>query len=180
MTETLDLLHRRRSAKPLSMTGPGPDAATLDELLTIAVRVPDHGKLAPWRFIVFDGDGRERAGALFGRVLKAADPNVDPDRVGLEERRFQHAPLVIGVVSKIVPHPKVPEWEQILSAGAVCMNLLVAATAKGFAACWLTEWYAFDRHVLDGLGLGPAGAHRRLHSHRPRGRAGRQAAPQPR
>lgn len=116
--------------------------------------MPDHGKLAPWRFLLFRDDAR----AAFGRVLRnrfaEIEPQANEDRLALEETRFLRAPLVIGVVSRVVPSPKAPEWEQRLSAGAVCQNMLVAATALGFGACWLTEWYAFDNGIDASLGLG--------------------------
>jgi nitroreductase len=126
---TLDLLSTRRSVPPLALGEPGPSAAELERLLTIGARVPDHGKLAPWRFIIFEGSGRIAAGELIARTFSADHPDADPERVELERKRLAHAPLVIGVVSCAAPHVKIPEWEQVLSAGAVCMNLVVAAKA---------------------------------------------------
>lgn len=151
---TLDLLARRRSAPPLTMTGPGPDANELDTLLALASRIPDHGKLAPWRFIVFEGEARARAGEIFARVFARKHPEAGEPQLDVERKRFQHAPLVIGVVSTAAPHPKIPEWEQTLSAGASCMNLAVAAAAMGYVSAWLTQWVAYDRDVLDALGVG--------------------------
>ncbi len=153
LNDTLDLLRTRRSVAPLALSGPGPTAEELELLLTIAARVPDHGKLAPWRFIVFEGEGRAAAGRLIAQAFQADDPDADAERVELERRRLMHAPLVIAVVSRAAPHVKIPEWEQVLSAGAVCMNLVTAAHAMGYAASWLTQWYAYDRRVLEGLGL---------------------------
>jgi len=155
MTDTLDLLATRRSLPPHQMTGPGPTRAELERMLTIASRVPDHGKLAPWRFIVIEGAARDRLGAVAGEVFARAAPDADADRIALEAKRFSRAPVVVAVVSKAAPHPKIPEWEQQLSAGAVCMNLTTAAVAMGFLTAWLTEWMAFDRTVLDALGLAP-------------------------
>lgn len=152
---TLDLMARRRSAPPLTMTGPGPDPAQLERLLTLAARTPDHGKLAPWRFIVFQGEARERAGAAFARAFAAKNPAAGADQLEIERKRFLHAPLVIGVVSRAAPHPKIPEWEQVLSAGAVCMNLTLAASAMGFVTAWLSQWISYDRDVLTDLGLAP-------------------------
>ena len=149
------LLRTRRSVPPLAMSGPGPSAQELDDLLTIAARVPDHGKLAPWRFLLFEGEGRAAAGRLIARAFVADNPDAGDDRVELERKRFSHAPVVVGVVSCAAPHVKIPEWEQVLSAGAVCMNLVVAAKAMGYAATWLTQWYSYDRRVLEGLGLAP-------------------------
>ena len=151
----IQCLSGRRSVPPLAMSGPGPDAAERDQLLMIAARVPDHGKLAPWRFITFEGEGRVAAGLLIAQAFMADNPQAEPERVELERRRLAHAPLVVAVVSCAAPHVKIPEWEQVLSAGAVCMNLIIGANAMGFAACWLTQWYAYDRRVLDGLGLAP-------------------------
>jgi nitroreductase len=151
----LAFLARRRSVPPHLMTGAGPDAAELDTLLAIAARVPDHGKLAPWRFIVIAGDARERIGETIAAAFKADEPGADEARVATERRRLARAPLVVAVVSAARPHPKIPEWEQVLSAGAVCMNLVVAANLLGYATAWLTEWFAFDRRILDVLGLAP-------------------------
>ncbi len=122
MPDAIELLKIRRSIKPREMGGPGPSPAELETILTIGARVPDHGKLTPWRFIVFEGDARVRGGEVIAQVFTK-------------------------------PHPKVPPWEQELSAGASAMNIVTAATALGYGACWLTGWFAFDRDVLDGLGL---------------------------
>ena len=153
MSDAIELLKTRRSVKPIEMTGPGPDAGELDTLLTIASRVPDHGKLAPWRFIIFEGDARHRAGDVIAGVFARNNPDASTADIEIEKRRLTDAPLVIGIVSLTKPHPKVPPWEQELSAGASAMNIVTAATALGYGACWLTGWFAFDRDVLDGLGL---------------------------
>ncbi len=153
MPEALELLKTRRSVKPIEMTGPGPSAAETETLLTIAARVPDHGKLAPWRFIVFSGDAREAAGETIAEVFRASRPDATSEQIEFERRRLARAPLVIAVVSRAAPHVKIPEWEQQLSAGAACMNLLTAAHAMGYVASWLTEWFAFDRAAMAALGL---------------------------
>jgi nitroreductase len=153
-SETVSLLQRRRSVPPQALAGPGPDAAQIDALLAIAARVPDHGKLAPWRFIVFEGEGRDRAGEAFAAIVAGDDPAVSPKRLELERNRLKQAPVVVAVVSRAAPHAKIPEWEQILSAGAVAMTLVVAANAMGFATSWLTEWYAYDTRAKAALGLG--------------------------
>ncbi|MBX9759323.1 MAG: nitroreductase [Beijerinckiaceae bacterium] len=150
---TLSLMARRRSAPPLTMAGPAPDAAELETLLTLASRTPDHGKLAPWRFIVFEGDARLRAGAIFAEAFAVKNPGASESQLDIERKRFAHAPLVVGVISRAAPHPKIPEWEQVLSAGAVCMNLSHAANALGFVSAWLSQWVAYDRAVLDRLGV---------------------------
>ncbi|HEV2573773.1 MAG TPA: nitroreductase [Beijerinckiaceae bacterium] len=153
MNSTIDMLKSRRSVPPLAMTGVGPDAGQLQTLLTVASRVPDHGKLAPWRFIIYEGEGRTRAGAAILAAFDAANPGVDESRRTLERQRFSYAAVVVGVVSKPVVHAKIPEWEQVLSAGAVCMNLTVAANAMGFATSWLTQWYCYDPAASAALGL---------------------------
>lgn len=155
MTETLDLLRTRRSVAPQNLGAPGPTAEELDTILTLAARVPDHGKLAPWRFLVIEGQARDRIGAVIAEAYAADHPQADAGRLDLERRRLAHAPCVVAVVSRAGPHVKIPEWEQVLSAGAATMNLVVAASAAGFSTSWLTEWFAYDRRVLDALGLDP-------------------------
>jgi nitroreductase len=155
MPDALSLLRTRRSIKPVELAGPGLTPQEIDTLLTIASRVPDHGKLVPWRFIVFDGDARLTAGAAIGKVFCQQFPDAKPEQIEYERKRLARAPLVIAVVSRAAPHVKIPEWEQVLSAGAAAMSLVFAAHALGFAANWITEWYAYDRAVLDALGLAP-------------------------
>lgn len=154
MNDTIRLLETRRSAPVPALGAPGPSGDQVETLLKLATRVPDHGKLAPWRFILFVGEERARAGAIIAEVFAAAHPEADAARLDVERRRFA-APLVVGVVSRAAPHVKIPEWEQVLSSGAACMNLVVAANAMGFATSWLTEWYAYDRAVLERFGLAP-------------------------
>src|SRR5664280_3509907 len=155
MPDALQLLKTRRSVKPMELTGPGPSKPEIDTLLAVASRVPDHGKLTPWRFIVFEGDARARAGEVIAKVFAQKNPQATSAEIDVEKRRLTDAPLVIGVVSFTKPHPKVPPWEQELSAGASAMNIVTAATALGYGACWLTGWFAFDRDALDALGLKP-------------------------
>jgi nitroreductase len=155
VTDTIDFLKTRRSVKPREMSGPGPSPAERDTILTVGARVPDHGKLTPWRFIVFEGDARVRAGDVIAAVFARNHPDAPVADIEAEKRRLLEAPLVIAVVSLTRPHPKVPAWEQELSAGASCMNIVSAATALGYGANWLTGWFAYNRDVLDGLGLKP-------------------------
>jgi len=155
MPDALELLTSRRSVKPVELIGPAPSPADIDTILTVASRVPDHGKLVPWRFLVFEGDGRLKAGEAIAAVFKADHPDARPEHVDFERNRLARAPLVVGVVSRAGPHVKIPEWEQVLSAGAAAMNIVLTAHALGFAANWMTEWYAYDRRVLDALGLAP-------------------------
>jgi nitroreductase len=151
--DAIELLKFRRSVKPREMTGPGPSPAELETILTIGARVPDHGKLAPWRFIVFEGDARVRAGEVIAKVFAGKNPQAAATDIENEKKRLTDAPLVIAVVSLTRPHPKVPPFEQELSAGASAMNIVTAATALGYGACWLTGWFAFDRDVMEGLGV---------------------------
>ena len=151
--DAIELLKIRRSVKPREMSEPGPSTAELETILTIGARVPDHGKLTPWRFIVFEGDARVRAGEVIAKVFARKNPQAAAADIDVEKHRLTDAPLVIGIVSFTKPHPKVPPWAQELSAGASAMNMVTAATALGYGACWLTGWFAFDRDVLDGLGL---------------------------
>lgn len=152
-TDMLSLLKTRRSTVAKAMVPPGPSPEQIEELLQIAARVPDHGKLAPWRFLLFEGNARVAFGAALAARYKHLHPETGEDLVAFEAARFERAPLVIGVISQVTAGIKIPEWEQQLSAGAVCQNLLIAATAMGFAAQWLTEWYAFDEEIAQVLGL---------------------------
>jgi nitroreductase len=156
MLDAIDLLKSRRSVKPIELNGPGPTAAELATMLTVASRVPDHGKLTPWRFIVFEGEARLQAGEKIAEAFAANRPDATADQIEYERKRLARAPLVIAVVSRAGAHVKIPEWEQVLSAGAAATSLVFAAHALGFAASWLTEWYAYDRRVLDALGVKPA------------------------
>ena len=155
MNEPLARLQQRRSVAPHLLGEPGPAAAEVETLLTVASRVPDHGRLVPWRFLILQGDARTRIGDMIAAAFRADNPAADDEKVSFERNRLARAPLVVGVVSRAKPHVKIPEWEQVLSAGAACMNLLHAAHALGYGASWITEWYAFDRRVLDALGLDP-------------------------
>jgi nitroreductase len=153
MNDTIEILKRRRSVPPPMMTGPAPSADELATILTVASRVPDHGKLAPWRFVVFSGRARERASQLALDIRLADKSDLDEAGRTEESRRFLRAPMVVAVVSRAAPHAKIPEWEQVLSAGAVCMNMIVAARALGFSATWLTEWMAYDARFRSAIGL---------------------------
>ncbi|MGE0407969.1 MAG: nitroreductase [Amphiplicatus sp.] len=153
--EMIAALRLRRSTSADLMTAPGPDAAALGSILAIAARVPDHRRVCPFRFLVFEGEGRAAAGDIIARIFAAEDHFAGESRIEAERRRFLRAPVVVGVVSAVDRTHKTPEWEQILTAGAVCQNLLLAASAHGFAAQWVTEWLAYDRDLLDGFGLKP-------------------------
>lgn len=152
--DTLELLLKRRSSKAALLAEPGPNPQQLETILTAAGRVPDHKRLEPWRFIVFEGDAR----ATFGRVLLKACLAEEKDtpsaaRLETERTRFLRAPTVVGVVSHITANPAAPEWEQILSCGAACFNMCLAANALGFGTCWITEWYSYSPAVRTALKL---------------------------
>ena len=149
----LDLLLSRRSGSAKAMGEPGPSREQLAAILKAGARAPDHGKLFPWRFIVFEGDSRERFGRMLGEILKAEGER--ERQIDEETKRFLRAPLVVGVISAARELIKIPVWEQELSAGAVCQNLLIAAHASGFVANWITEWYAYHPKVKERLGLKP-------------------------
>jgi nitroreductase len=148
-------LQTRRSVSAAAMTEPGPDRETLFAMLTIAARVPDHKKLAPWRFIVLEGAARAAFGEKLAAICAANEPDASPVRLETERTRFLRAPVVVAVISSPKPHPACPEWEQVLSAGAACVNLLHASAAMGFGAQWITEWYGFDDRVKAAFGLAP-------------------------
>lgn len=153
--ETLDLLMHRRSVIAANLSAPGPSAEQINMLLTAGTRVPDHGKLAPWRFILFQGSARTRFGKLLAATFKAANPTASDAQVAFESHRFLRAPLVVAVVSHLTKDHKIPLWEQELSSGASCQTLLIAANAMGFASQWLTEWYAYDEKIASALHLTP-------------------------
>ena len=148
-------LSARRSVKPDRLVAPGPSAEELETILTIASRVPDHKKLAPWRFIVLEGDARARLGEVVAQACVAAEKE-PPSHVRLETERtrLMRAPLVIAVISRVKAHRSAPEWEQILSAGAACFNLCLAANALGYGTSWITEWIAYNQAVGAALNLG--------------------------
>jgi nitroreductase len=149
----LALLLSRRSGSAKAMTEPGPSAAELDLILKAAARVPDHGKLAPWRFIVFEGEGRARMGAVLAEAARADDAAASEERLRAERERFLRAPVVVGVISRVRDAIPIPEWEQILSAGACCQTLVLAANSLGYVTNWITEWCAYHPGVRERLGL---------------------------
>lgn len=150
--EMLAYLLRRRSVPVRDLGDPGPSEDQIRTLLTAAARVPDHGRMFPWHFMVFSGAARAQVGEILRRAWAAREPEAATAKLDLEAGQFLRAPLIIGVISR--PRPgKHPEWEQILSAGAACQNLCLAANALGFGANWLSEWYAYDDAVHEGLGL---------------------------
>ncbi|MEJ0059062.1 MAG: nitroreductase [Terricaulis sp.] len=174
--ETLALLARRRSTKIAELTEPGPSAAQLEALIRLAARVPDHGKLGPWRFVIIEGEARERAGAKLADVI-VNDAGVDASRLAFARGNFMRAPVCVMVISTAAPHPKIPEWEQTLSSAAACYGLLIAAHAMGFAGAWLTEWPTYDARAPRRAGLHRAREDRGLCVSGLAGQAGDRAFP---
>ena len=154
-SSVLNLLKTRKSASAKAMTGPGPTPHELAQILEIAVRVPDHGKLAPWRFILWEGDARRDFGEVMKARWHALHPEHGADSLAFVAGLFLRAPTVLGVVSCAAEHPKIPVWEQQLSAGAVCMNILSAATALGLGCQWNSDWVAYDAEIARAMGLAP-------------------------
>ena len=152
--DTLELLATRRST-PVALfeKDGGPSADELDQMLAIGARISDHRRVYPFRFILIEGEARARAGAALKAAYLVDNPDATEDAVELEGARFLRAPVVITVVAATDPEHKTPEWEQVLTVGAVCQNLLIAASASGYAAQWLTEWYAFNPSVMRAIGL---------------------------
>jgi len=149
-----EFLKNRRSNLAKAMGEPGPSSGQIQDLLAIAARVPDHRKLSPWRFLIFEGQARTDFGQHIGAAFMKANPEAPQDRIDFEVQRFMRAPVVIGVISAPKTCPRgTPEWEQVLSSAVVCYNLCLAAQAAGFGAQWLTEWYAYDPQVQAALGL---------------------------
>ena len=144
-------LATRRSAPAQALTDPGPSPAEIEDILALGARSPDHGKLFPWRFVVL---GRQSRAALAEALTPLAAWQPQPDKARAVLAKLTAAPVTILVISAPVPNLKVPEWEQQLSAGAVCMNLEHAANALGYAASWITDWYSYDPQALDVLDVG--------------------------
>jgi nitroreductase len=151
--DCLGLLLSRRSGSAKNMTGPGPSPEQLRQILTVGTRVPDHGKLRPWRFVLFEGEGRARMGEVLADAIRDMEPGASTERLEMERNRFLRAPVVIGVVSRVREAIPIPEWEQMMSAGASCMSMVIAAHSMGFVANWITEWCAYHPRVRERLGL---------------------------
>jgi nitroreductase len=147
--QTLAFLARRRSASALALTEPAPSDAQLATLLRLATRVPDHGKLAPWRFVILRGENKRRFIAGLEAIAAHRD---DGAKLTAKLGKLKAPPLTIAVVSRATAGD-IPEWEQRLSAGALCMTLVIAAQAMGYGANWITDWYAYDADARALLGL---------------------------
>ena len=149
----LAFLKSRKSASAKAMSGPGPGEAQLQEILDIAVRVPDHGKLCPWRFILIEGEGRARIGEGFAKLWAQKNPSHGAESLSFQRGLFMRAPVVLAVVSTAAEHVKIPLWEQMLSSAAACYGVVLAATALGFAAQWQTDWVAYDDQAKQLMGI---------------------------
>ncbi len=146
----LDILARRRSTPAQALGLPGPSPQQVRDLIALGARAPDHGKLAPWRFVIIE-PGPKAALVARLEVLAAGQPN--PEQAAAKLAKLAAAPLSVMVISRARPDPKVPEWEQVLSAGAVCTIMLLAAAGLGFGANWITDWYAYEPEAAGLLGL---------------------------
>jgi nitroreductase len=146
-------LKTRKSGSAKAMGEPGPNPSQVSEILGIAVRVPDHGKLNPWRFVLFEGKARADIGEAFAARWQVLHPDHGEESREFQRGLFVRAPLVIAVVSTAAPHAKIPEWEQVMSSAAVCYNMVLAATALGFDAQWQTDWVAYDAGATAAMGL---------------------------
>lgn len=147
--EVVAFLAKRRSASAMSLTAPGPDDDQLADILRIAARVPDHGKLSPWRFIILKGEAKD---TFAERIAVLADSQANPTKATAALRKLTRPPVCVAVVSRHIPG-EIPEWEQRQSASAVCHQLLLAASALGWGANWITDWYSYDPRATAILGL---------------------------
>jgi nitroreductase len=151
----IDFLLKRNSAPIHELKEPAPSDAEIEALIRVASRVPDHGRMEPWRFILYRGEARERVGRMLADLAEKREGPLSDVRRDKELTRFSRAPLVIGVVSTPRENPKIPDWEMQLSGGAAAMNLVIAANAMGYGTNWITNWYAYDEEGRRLLGLAP-------------------------
>jgi len=154
-SSVIDFMLARKSAPIQELAGPGPDDAEIATMLRVAARVPDHGRLAPFRFILYRGDARQAVGERLAALALKREGELPPARIEQERTRFSRAPLVIGVVFVPRASPKIPQWEMFLSAGMAAMNLIIAATALGYGANLITNWYSDVEEGRAILGLAP-------------------------
>lgn len=151
-----DFLNSRRSLPARQLGEPGPSADQLKQLLSAAIRVPDHGKLVPFRLLLIRGEDRVRLGERLAEIHRRKEPDVAESALAKDRERYSFAPVIVAVIARIdAQHPKIPQQEQLLSAGCVAYNLLLGAQALGFTAQWLTGWAAYDGEAAALLGLSP-------------------------
>jgi nitroreductase len=151
----IDFLLSRNSVPIHELKEPGPDDAEIAQMIAVASRVPDHGRLEPWRFILYRGDARHRVGEELAALAESREGPLSDVRLNQERTRFSRAPLVIGVISSPKDHPKIPQWEMLLSGAAAAMNLVIAANALGYGSNWITNWYSDTEEGRRILGLAP-------------------------
>jgi nitroreductase len=149
----LHFLSTRRSSLAVNLDSPGPTQQQLEQMLTIAARVPDHRRLSPFRFIVIEGDRRNTLGSNCLQIALKTNPHMPEALQHLEQTRFMRAPTIVAIAYSPKNDGKTPEWEQTLACGACCYNLLLAAAASGFGAQWITEWLTYDTDVAHAVGL---------------------------
>lgn len=154
-SSVIDFMLARKSAPIPELNEPAPSDEEIRTMLTIASRVPDHGRLAPWRFVLYRGAARDRIGEMLAARAEEREGPLTDGRRQQELARFSRAPLVIGVVSVPRENPKIPQWEMFLSGGAAAMNLVIAANALGYGTNWITNWYSDDEEGRRILGLAP-------------------------
>ena len=153
MNEIIKFLKKRRSVTAKKMLPGKVTESDLNDILECALRVPDHGALSPWKLIVFKGEARKTFGEVLKNSFLKSNPSASSEEIAFEKNRFMRASVVICVLSCPVKHKSIPVWEMQLSSAAVCMNLLTSAQSMGYAAQWITEWYAYDKDVLNALGI---------------------------
>ena len=154
-TPIIDFMLSRISPPIHELKGPAPSDAEIETMIRVATRVPDHGRLEPWRFILYRGEARQRVGEMLAELAEKREGPLPEGRRNQELARFSRAPLVIGVVSSPKEHPKIPEWEMFLSGGAAAMSLVLAANALGYSSNWITNWYSDTEEGRRILGLAP-------------------------
>ena len=155
LSSPLSLLRTRRSGKPRDLAGPGPDEPQLRQMLEIAMRTPDHGKIAPWRFVIVGSDQRDALAKLLESAYRSEKPDAGRAEIDSMHQYARQAPALVVVLSSPVTHSHIPLWEQELSTGAAAMNLLHAVHAMGFAGGWLTGWPTYSDAVRDAFGKAP-------------------------
>jgi nitroreductase len=151
----INFLLARKSVPIQDLGEPAPSEAEIAKMLRVATRVPDHGRLAPWRFILYRGEARYRIGEMLAALAVEREGELPEPRLDKERTRFSRAPLVIGVIHCPKENPSIPQWEMLLSGAAAAMNLVLAANALGYGSNWITNWYADDAKGRLLLGLAP-------------------------
>jgi nitroreductase len=151
----IDFMLARGSAPIHELKEPGPSDDEIALMLRVATRVPDHGRMEPWRFILYRGKARAEIGDALAELVDQVEGPQPEGRKQKERERFSRAPLVIGVVSSPKPNAKIPQWEMFLSGAAAAMSLLIAANGLGYGANWITNWYADVPEGRRVLGLAP-------------------------